>query len=316
VADAPWFSVAVDYWRNPKVAQAGFLAASLNLAALAYCSEQLTDGYVPSGAARILAAPMHGYVWVGEDGQSVTPRDVFDSRWQHLADVLVAADLWEPVEGGWVIVNYLDHQPSRAQVEARREQAREAGRIGGQKRAANRTAKQTASEPLSGSLSEASSETPSGSVAPVPVPVPVPVPTEVQEQELFTADAVAPRALALVPPHDPVDDLFAEWWDTVPKKEQRKKARAAYAVALRKVGPSVLLDGMRNYKALVTAQGRESRYVLHPTSWLNGARWEDETETRPQRPAFGVSYTDADRAQPSAVLTAEQWQAQSARKTS
>lgn len=173
MANAPWVAINIDYWRNPKVAEAGFLAAALNLAAIAYCAEQLTDGFVPMNVVPILAAPMHGYVWVGEDGKNPTPADVADSRWANLAEALVFAGLWAEATGGWRIVNYLEHQPSRADVERRKEQAREAGRQGGLKRGAKRTAKQPASE----SLSAPFSETVSGTQAPTPTPTPLPTPS-------------------------------------------------------------------------------------------------------------------------------------------
>lgn len=176
MADAPWVAINIDYWRNPKVAEAGFLASSLNLAAIAYCAEQLTDGFVPAGVVRILAAPMHGYVWVGEDGHSPSPRDVYNSRWSNLAESLVDAGLWhrDDIRNGWWIVNYLDHQPSREEVLERKAQAREAGRKGGQARAAKAAAQGSAKRPAKRLLEGSPKQNASGSQAPVPVPVPVP----------------------------------------------------------------------------------------------------------------------------------------------
>lgn len=123
--DSPWFRVATDYWRNYKVAEAGFLAGSLHLAAVGYSAEQLTDGYIPYGVLPILAAPMHGWVWVGEDGRKATPRDVYDSRPEALATALCEADLWEEVHGGFQILNYTQYQPPRDYVLAKKEAARE-----------------------------------------------------------------------------------------------------------------------------------------------------------------------------------------------
>jgi hypothetical protein len=73
-------------------------AFRLHVSGLVYCNRHLTDGHVP--ASRLPA---------------LTPSyDVV-----HL-DELVAARLWETVDGGYSIAGFLEDQPSRAQVEARR----------------------------------------------------------------------------------------------------------------------------------------------------------------------------------------------------
>lgn len=123
--DSPWFRVATDYWRNYKVAEVGFLAGSLHLAAIAYSAEQLTDGFIPMGVLPILAAPMHGWVWVGEDGKKVVPRDVYESRWDHLAERLCEVDLWDLAKGGFQIKNYTQYQPPRDYVLAKKERDQE-----------------------------------------------------------------------------------------------------------------------------------------------------------------------------------------------
>jgi hypothetical protein len=67
--------------------------------------------------------------------------------------------MWEPVEGGWMIHDYHDFQPSKAEVLAEREQKRAAGRAGGQASAQARAAAAAQAQ------SQAESK-------PVPVPVP------------------------------------------------------------------------------------------------------------------------------------------------
>lgn len=268
---SPWFALSIDYWRNAKVAEAGFLAGSLNIAAIGYCAEQLTDGFIPTMVVPILAAPMHGYVWVGEDGNRFTPRDVADSRGHSLAEDLVAAGLWEEVPGGYRIVNYLEHQPSRERVLANKEKARENGSKGGAARASKRSAdqsadpsaKRSASDPLSASPSG----TPSGTPSETQAPVPVPTPTEIQEKTLRST------ALSLV-----ASDHFDEWWITYPKRIGKKAARTAYLKAARTVSHEVLLEGARRYRDDST---RDPAYTAHAATWLNAGRWDDEGPTRP-----------------------------------
>lgn len=270
MADAPWFSLNVDYWRNPKVARAGFLAASLNLAALAYCAEQLTDGFVPYGVAPILAAPMQNYTLVTEE--AIYEPD--PHGWAALPDELVEAGLWEKVTGGWLIVNYLDHQPSREQVEARRERAREAGRKGGQAKADKQSAKPTASEmpsePLSTSLadglasaSDSGYQTSSESVAPAPRPSPT------EHQNLNTSSSPLRG------------DGFQEFWQVYPRREGKKAAEKAWGKAVKTTPAAQILGGAARFR---DDPNREQAYTPHPATWLNQGRWDDDplpTRLRP-----------------------------------
>lgn len=64
----------------------------------------MTDGFVPLGSLRRLTDEPH------------------EAR---AASQLVSAGLWEPVEGGWQIVHYLDTQMSAARVRELREASRE-----------------------------------------------------------------------------------------------------------------------------------------------------------------------------------------------
>jgi hypothetical protein len=73
-------------------------AFRLHVSGLVYANRHLTDGLVP--ASRLPA---------------LTP--AYDPA--HLAE-LEAARLWEPIDGGYSIIDFLKEQPSRAQVEARR----------------------------------------------------------------------------------------------------------------------------------------------------------------------------------------------------
>lgn len=269
MADAPWFAVNIDYWRNPKVAEAGFLAATLNLAAIAYCAEQLTDGFVPTMVVPILAAPMHGYVWVGEDGVNPTPADVADSRWHNLAETLVFAGLWEVVDNGWRIVNYLDHQPSRVEVEARKERARENGRKGGRAKAETRlpnpTANPGANPPANRPASEMPSNPPSESVAPAPAPRPSP--TELQN---------------LNPSSSPLrGDDFQEFWQVYPRRAGKKAAEKAWTKAVKATPAAQILGGAARFR---DDPNREQACTPHPATWLNQGRWDDDplpTRLRP-----------------------------------
>ena len=115
---------------NPKLVQAGTLASLLYTAAITYANRHLTDGFVPAGILRRLV----DWEGISEHDQPVTS--------QALGDRLVATGLWHEVEGGFEIHDYLAFQPTRAEVETRRNEVsksrKKAGAKGGKAAAAKR----------------------------------------------------------------------------------------------------------------------------------------------------------------------------------
>ncbi len=84
-----WVKVDDQFFRHPKVVAAGRDARDLYLAALCYSAGSLTDGFVPAGSLRILAA---------EAEVDNAPA---------CAELLLTAGLWEQVEGGYQIHDWL-----------------------------------------------------------------------------------------------------------------------------------------------------------------------------------------------------------------
>lgn len=68
-------------------------------------------------------------------------------------------------------------------------------------------------------------------------------------------------------------DPFDEFWAVYPRKDDKKKARLAYAKALRVSTVGEILEGARRYAA---DPNRESRYTRHATTWLNNESWGNE----------------------------------------
>lgn len=105
----PWVLLDDGFHSNPKVLAVGNAGAGLYARALSYCGDHLTDGYVPMSWARTAATA---------------------NLRQHLVD----AGLWAEENGGYRIDDYLEVNPSRAEVEERRKKKAEAGRKGAEKR--------------------------------------------------------------------------------------------------------------------------------------------------------------------------------------
>lgn len=95
-----WFKVDDGFWSHPKTATLSDAAVTLWVRAGSYSCQHLTDGFVKSGALRLLGDPEA----VGE---------------------LVAADLWHEVDGGWVFHDWDEYQETSDAVKKRREEARE-----------------------------------------------------------------------------------------------------------------------------------------------------------------------------------------------
>lgn len=91
------------FYRNPKVRRAGSLGAWMWAASIGYASENLTDGFIPSHELAALCSDL-----------DTKPR-------LKVAAKLVEVGLWEVVDGGWRIHDYLNWNLSKAAIIARRE---------------------------------------------------------------------------------------------------------------------------------------------------------------------------------------------------
>lgn len=103
----PYLLIDDGFAENPKIAGLSDKAFRLHMSALVYCARNLTDGAISEIGCRFSAAI----------SKIERPNSVVNQ--------LVSAGLWEPVENGWQIHDYLDYNPSRAELEERRRLARE-----------------------------------------------------------------------------------------------------------------------------------------------------------------------------------------------
>lgn len=70
------------------------------------------------------------------------------------------------------------------------------------------------------------------------------------------------------------DEEFNLFWDAYPRKEGKQKARAAFDKVT--VSLDVLLEAIEQQKQSAQWSKDGGQYIPHPTTWLNGKRWEDE----------------------------------------
>lgn len=96
-----YISVEVDFFDHGKTTEVGEAVAFRHLRAMAWCHRHRTDGFLPRGSALAIVYS------------------------EATAKKLQKAGLWDRARGGWRIHDYLEHQPSKADLEA----SAEAGRI-------------------------------------------------------------------------------------------------------------------------------------------------------------------------------------------
>lgn len=97
-----WVKLDDGFYDNAKILRVGLTAAGLYVAGLSYAGRKLTNGFLADVAVTML---------VGDAGTTLPGR-------------LIEAGLWRPVEGGYQIHDYLDYNPSAAQVKAARNAAK------------------------------------------------------------------------------------------------------------------------------------------------------------------------------------------------
>jgi hypothetical protein len=97
-----WFKVDDSFHSHPKVLAADAASLGLWVIAGAWCSANLTDGFVPD---------------------HVLPRILPDSA--PLAETLVVCGLWGRVKGGYRFHDWHDFQPTAEDVQAERRAARD-----------------------------------------------------------------------------------------------------------------------------------------------------------------------------------------------
>ncbi len=167
-----WVKLDDQFADHPKVLSAGPVAAWLWVCGLAYCARYLTDGLIPTSALKKLA-------------------DVEDP--QSLAAKLVEVGLWDEAEGGWMVHDYHEWQPTGEEVREKRKKSLE-------RMAKWRDRKKPTTEPCNASRDALVTRSERSSGYALPVPVPVPVPLVDQYTDLVQTDLV-PVADAPSPEH-------------------------------------------------------------------------------------------------------------------
>lgn len=108
-----WVKLDDQFTRHPKVLAAGPLAGWLHVCALNYCAQYLTDGFVPKAAVNGLADFSSLEQTFGSMGEGCVAMDFVSD--------LLKTRMWVEAPGGYQIHDYLEYNPSREDVQKKRQ---------------------------------------------------------------------------------------------------------------------------------------------------------------------------------------------------
>jgi hypothetical protein len=104
---------------------------------------------------------------------------------------------------------------------------------------------------------------------------------ECPQDPSFSPSMVSPPSLTITyntPPSltSPLSPSFHQFWIAYPRKVGKGAAQKAYAKAIKKAEPDIILARLEAWK---TSKGfPEPEFVPHASTWLNGERWLDQLE--------------------------------------
>ena len=109
---------------------------------------------------------------------------------------------------------------------------------------------------------------------------------------------------------------FDEFWAVYPKKKDKARAKKAFDKAM-KEGASleVMLAALERQRLSADWQKDGGQFIPHATTWLNGKRWEDETDIAlPSKPEAKAASWDADAYRQQLEDEEREWQEQQERR--
>lgn len=254
-------------------------ACWLDVCAMGYATEYLTDGFVPEAIVK------------GLDPRLKTP--------YILAAQLVEAGRWHVVPGGYQIHDFLVYNPSAAEVRAELESKVAAGKIGGQRSVTVREAKYGTRGVVRAKPDEPSHEAGASGKVNQDVKQVLREPSRSRNEAPSLSDSdsvpVGRKLRGVRPPVVPHGgtSAFMDFWIAYPRKVAKEAALRAW----QKLAPE---NGMvEQIMAAVAAHAAQPgwqerpQFIPHPATWLNGKRWQDElAPTTPDRRRINTKWAD------------------------
>lgn len=268
----PWVRLDDQFHNNRKISLLSANAFRLYVSALCWCSSNLTEGVIRSDELRSIAHV---------------------KRVDHAAKELVGRGLWEELDQGWRIHDYLDYNPTRDQV--RDDRAANAARqkaFRDRKKAEREIAEAPGDDERNGVTSRV---TRNGRNSPPSRPV-LPLPTEEESQGQPAGHAGAPDATDVPAVLRPLADALHH----AGLRGLRWNLRGDEGLRIHNLMTRKGLDDMT--AAAVTAAGRARQPVAHVQYFLRTWQELPNLPTTPP-PGSGVPVLHAVGAAPPASTT-------------
>lgn len=205
-----WVKLDDGFPEHPKVLDTQYppLLIALQVAGICYCNRNLTDGFMPRAKVAALLSLGDGLAFVnGMSGM--------DATWEPVIADLLRIGVWEEVEGGYRIHDYLEYQPSRDEVEGRRNAVHQQKVDAGKKRASTAA---RAGGKFSAGQNQHNQRSDQHSTSPVPVPKEIRAESGTERSELvktlarysgWSGDAHAVKQEAALRSDFPTVDLLS-----------------------------------------------------------------------------------------------------------
>lgn len=221
-----WAKIDDQFPDHPKIVAAGPMAGWLHLCGICYCARQLTDGFIPARVVKRLA-------------------DVPDV--DALVDALVTNRLWGVSDGGYVIHDYLEYNPTAAKTKAQRQQTAE-------RQARWKAGKEKLTPGDNNDVTNASTPTPL-----LTVPRPVPSPINSIDKSIETASKkTTSKGVDLAP----IFDAFTN--ASMPKPIIPKAQQRAAGELLSQIGGPMVAEYWQDVGC--------GRWPTDSTTWLRNNR--------------------------------------------
>lgn len=250
-----------------------------------FSDHRKVDG-LSDGAFRLHVAGMNYAARTDTNGHIPTSRPARLTptfKRQYITE-LESAGLWDAVDDGWWIHDFLVYNPSAEDLKAKRDKERDkkrTQRAAGAKNVAHDGDGRFMSPTLSpgDTKGDRAGDVPHAVPGGVPggsPPLPDPKGREnpLPQTKVATNGSSAPPRVRAPKPED--DSDFGAWWAQYPRKVERKDAASAYAKARRSATAADILAGLARWNAAWRAEGRPIDKTPYPATWLNKGAWADD----------------------------------------
>ena len=241
-----WFKVAANLWCHPKWLKLSPQAKALWVTAASWCSQNDTFG-------RVSPEFLKSFSQV--------------SRPNRVSQELVNAGLWEVADDGYQFHDWDEHNIDKT--------AWESGKAAVRERVKRHREKQR--NAVSNAVSNGGRNAVTNAVSNANVTLQEE--EEEKEEEYITPltplEGVEAEPFAALTDKEILEASFDEFWQAYPRHEGKKAAKTRFVQAVKQgTSPEAIVAGARRFAADPNLP--EKRFIPHPATWLNQARWEDD----------------------------------------